>query len=370
MAVADGFDLEQLLAPIAGDDPCGADPRLDIAPTAPYQRIRDARASAGVAEREEARGESREKRPPSAEYWRQIRDMAPILLSTQAKDLEIACFYLEALLRAGGFAGLRQGFALCLGLVDRFWDGLHPRPDEDGLETRLGPLTSLNGADREGTLIEPIRKVAVTSAGPPGGFGFWQVIQAESLAGLSPDKREARIAAGSPTEAEIAAAVAETPAAFFATLVGDLEGCIAEYGRLTEALALRCGRDAPPSSNIAGVLQDILDKVTYRAGDKLKPAEAPAAQAAGAPSSGGAAAGAADAPRQGSVATREDAFRLILQAADYFKRMEPHSPLALTLQEAVRRGRLPLPDLLRELVRDNSARRDFLMAAGIQPPDD
>ena len=51
-----------------------------------------------------------------------------------------------------------------------------------------------------------------------------------------------------------------------------------------------------------------------------------------------------------TVRTREDAFRALLQVADYFKRTEPHSPVAYSLEQAVRWGRMPLPELLTELI--------------------
>ena len=48
---------------------------------------------------------------------------------------------------------------------------------------------------------------------------------------------------------------------------------------------------------------------------------------------------------------------------------EPHSPISYSIETIVRRGRLPLPDLLMELVPDADARGRFLATAGIQMPD-
>ncbi len=58
----------------------------------------------------------------------------------------------------------------------------------------------------------------------------------------------------------------------------------------------------------------------------------------------------------------------LTRIADFFRRTEPHSPISYTLEEAVRRGRLSLPELLTELLQDNSeARKMFLVASGIKP---
>jgi type VI secretion system protein ImpA len=69
------------------------------------------------------------------------------------------------------------------------------------------------------------------------------------------------------------------------------------------------------------------------------------------------------------VRTREDAFRALLQVADYFKRTEPHSPVAYSLEQAVRWGRMALPELLTELVPEQGAREQIFKVVGIKPPE-
>jgi type VI secretion system protein ImpA len=68
------------------------------------------------------------------------------------------------------------------------------------------------------------------------------------------------------------------------------------------------------------------------------------------------------------VASREEAFRQLAEIAGFFRRTEPHSPISYTLDEVVRRGRLPLQELLSELITDETARRSFFVSAGIKPP--
>jgi type VI secretion system protein ImpA len=69
------------------------------------------------------------------------------------------------------------------------------------------------------------------------------------------------------------------------------------------------------------------------------------------------------------VQTREEAFRALLQISDYFRRAEPHSPVSYALEQVVRWGRMSLPELLSELVEDQSSRREVYKRTGIpQPP--
>ena len=72
--------------------------------------------------------------------------------------------------------------------------------------------------------------------------------------------------------------------------------------------------------------------------------------------------GAAAAPR--ALRTREDAIRQLEDIAEFFRKTEPHSPLAYTLTDAVRRARMPLPDLLAEVLPDSGARQAMLTMLG------
>ena len=60
----------------------------------------------------------------------------------------------------------------------------------------------------------------------------------------------------------------------------------------------------------------------------------------------------------------------LLRIADYFAEAEPQSLVARRLREVVRRGRLPLEDLLAELLPDVSQRSLFLQRAGVRDESD
>src|SRR5438552_2018135 len=135
------LDFDSLLSPIAGPEPCGTDPRFDTSPTSLYQTVKDARYSAGDAERGLERGFGEEGDATRAEEtakrsWPLIIANGTQLITSVAKDLEVAAWMTEALLRVYRLAGLRDGLLLINGLVEKFWDGAFPLPDEDGLETR------------------------------------------------------------------------------------------------------------------------------------------------------------------------------------------------------------------------------------------
>ena len=65
---------------------------------------------------------------------------------------------------------------------------------------------------------------------------------------------------------------------------------------------------------------------------------------------------------------REQALRRLAEVAAWFKRNEPNSPIGFTLDEAARRARLAWPDLVAELVSDETARQTLLTSAGMKRP--
>src|SRR5262249_38729729 len=137
--------------PVPGENPAGVDLRADTGPGSAYHAVRDARFANRAAERQMLADPA--ATPPD---WKPVLRGGAALLAEKSKDLEITAYVIEALVRLHGFAGLRAGFRLARELVERFWERLYPLPDEDGMETRLAPLTGLNGQDGEGTLVSPI----------------------------------------------------------------------------------------------------------------------------------------------------------------------------------------------------------------------
>ncbi|MEN3164012.1 type VI secretion system protein TssA [Tistrella mobilis] len=368
--------VQALLDPIAGARPAGEDPREDYRVDAPFRRLKDLRSAARAAERA---AEVEDEPQAPAEHWPEIDRLAADLLRHKAKDLEVAGLLIEAEVRLNGFAGLAFGFDVATGLIRDFWDGLWPAPDEEGIASRVRPLMALNGESGDGVLVQAIRKVPVL--GPQGrGIALWQIDQAVELGRLEPDRREQRLAKGAASMAMIEAAGREMTSADIDHAQAGIAAARAALARLDAALDQAAGRDAPPLARIRQVLeaaeQGLRLGLGARAPRTPEPVAGTAAPSGDRPAEETAAAPAVAAPVPAgmalpvtAIATREDAFRVIEAVAGWFRTAEPHSPIAYTLDEAVRRGRLPLTDLITELIRDETARRDFLIAAGIKPAD-
>lgn len=374
MASPEVLDFDKLLEPLPGDNPAGEALREDFSPTSIYYQIKDARTAARNAERTVVWDDEEGAEAPKAD-WRPILDLAPQILAERSKDLEVAAWLIEALLREHGYPGLRDGFRLARELVERFWDHLYPLPDEDGVTTRVAPLTGLNGDDAEGVLLTPIFNVPVTAPSSYAAMTVSDYKQGLELDGADPQKREQRIAQGAVSLQMFRTAVSETPVETFRELLDDLGQCAEEWDKLNEVLEEKCGSDesgyplAPPSSNVRNALTECREHVEDFTRDLLgleePPEEAQGAEGAMVPSSSG-----DGAAVSGRVQTRDDAFRALLQVAEFFKRTEPHSPVSYALEQAVRWGRMPLADLWSELIPDETTRDQVFKLVGIKPPEE
>ncbi len=375
MATNSVIDIAALLAPIAGDVPTGGNIRQDASPTSIYYKIKDARAGARSSERSLLMEDDPDLVNTVVPEWATVLSTAPEILISHSKDLEVAAWYTEGLLREYGLAGLRDGFKLIQGLVEKFWDGLYPMPDEDGMETRIAPLIGLNGEDGEGTLMVPINKVFLTQ-GHDDSFATWNYEQALDLEKITdPKKKEARIAAGAISTKMIQQSVSETPIAFYVQFKQDLDECIEAFTSLTAVLDERCGHDAPPSSNIRNRLKRVNEVFGFLT-KNLALTKSTQEQAPDVVTDVGAAATSNTVTETVNVVpilsidelditNRDDAHKLMLKVAEFFRETEPHSPVPYALEQAVRWGNLSLPELLSELITDNKARQDYFKMTGI-----
>lgn len=365
------LDLETLLAPLDDAGGVGVDLRADYSPSSPYQKLRDARAEARAEER--ALETSGEADPAVPQGWREVKRLGLLCLGEKTKDFEIAAWLLEALVRLDGLAGLIGGAELLSGLLEQYWEPGFPQPDEDGMDIRAAPLGGLSGDGVDGTLMQPLRRLALFRRPDGRGVGLhlWKIAEdTEAIPneGDNKKRRKARYDAGVP-EMKALENEARVDAAHLRRNAQLAMRARRVWEALGERMDARFGDLAPNTRRVAEALERMQEIATRLIGPVHEEAAAAApdeaveemlAVAEDGPGGGGMVA----APR--ALRTREDAIRQLEELADYFRKTEPHSPLPYTLDDAVRRARMPLPDLLAEVLPDNGARQAMLTMLGIR----
>jgi type VI secretion system protein ImpA len=135
---------------------------------------------------------------------------------------------------------------------------------------------------------------------------------------------------------------------------------IADWGALEVTLDRVAGRDAPSVRRVADLLNK-LRRIAERYAGVVVPAKEAAAEATEPEPE------AAAAPQASAVPDRERLLAEIVRIAGLFRIAEPNSPLSYTLEEAVRRARLGLPELLKEMMPEAAQRAALLTSLGIRP---
>ena len=331
---------DDLLNPIPGANPGGES--LRYAPV--FDKIKEARR----ADDDAPQGEWNFERK-TADYPLVIK-LAGEALATKSKDLQVAAWLTEAILRKEGFQGLKAGLELIKGLIDNFWDTLYPELDDGDAEMRAAPLEWL------GTRMEPaLRSVPLTSKGA-NWFQFKEsrVVGYEAAADTDAkvEARSAAIAEGNMSGEEWDGAVAATPKAFYAgmeeTLDGILEiteslGAIGEekFGDVAPSFGpmrttveeirhtvhglLQKKREVEPDEGVEGAVSVEEEPATEE--------ETPATRSPALPR-----------PRAATLAAeptdQDDAFQRVKAVAAYLRRNDPSSPLPYLLLRGLRWGEL------------------------------
>ncbi len=369
MATPEILNFETLLAPIGDADGVGVDLRSDSELTAVYYQIRDARSAARSAERQAIR--DGEDLPKMVDEWRAVIDQGSEVLANTSKNLEIAAWMIEALLRRNGFAGLRDGCRLARELIETYWDEIFPLPDEDGVRTRVAALAGLNGEDGPGTLDEPLINMEICEAGPYGAFRVWQYKQAREINAMTDEEeRQRRIDAGAPSFEQVEEAIRGTNIEFYRDMIDDIADSIEEYAKFCEVIEAKCEDFYFPTSNITNHVKEIQELVKLITRDII-PEEVELDDAEGDGEAGSSAKKAKSAGVSGGpVTNRAEALKTLLEVSNFFIRTEPHSPISYTLKQAVRWAQMPLPRLLTELIPDETARGGYFRLVGISETDE
>jgi type VI secretion system protein ImpA len=133
--------------------------------------------------------------------------------------------------------------------------------------------------------------------------------------------------------------------------VEDIAESASELNELTTALSAKMGELAPGLAQVRKALlecQELAQHILQRKG----PAPAPAQEASAKPGEPAAAAQANGEPEARRPLTREDLLTRLSDASALLLQLEPQSPGAYMVLRAVKLARLPLPELMRVLVRD------------------
>jgi type VI secretion system protein ImpA len=239
---------DDLLTPISGDSPGGANLRYDPV----TDKIK------------EARREDDQTSPlgdwvtalKTGDYGAVIK-LAGEAVAKRSKDLQLAVWLVDAHVRKEKFPIVAQGFALLHDMLDTFWDSMYPEIEDDDLELRAAPLDWLGNK-----LEESLKQIPLNSAGLN-----WYHYQETKLVGYEADAdtdekleaRQKKIAEHKVAPEDFDTAVDQTPKAFYQDSLNEVRSAQSELERLNELCEQKFGDSAPSFIKTRAALDEIGD---------------------------------------------------------------------------------------------------------------
>lgn len=256
--------------------------------------------------------------PAEPPEWRKAAEIAEGLLE-RSRDLRVAIEWTRSQLHLNGYGALAIGLELLNGMVDGYWDHVHPMPDPDdgdpygrvnAFAVLAAPL-GLLGDLRESVIVED------------RAIGMLQVRDVEAALGLAP-VMPGRTEYGKGQVAQMLGSALERAPELRAQCAAAMDQLRALMTRVGDKL----GSDGPDLKplfvlvkGIAGLLPDT---------------SAPSGDGGGGPAQDGdAGTGRRAGPGlSGSVNTRDEAMRAIDLVIEFLERTEPTNPAPLFLRRA------------------------------------
>jgi type VI secretion system protein ImpA len=126
------MNLDDLLAPVSDQAPCGEDLSFSTEFDAIVELRRQDDPTLDQGEWVTAL---------KTADWPAVESRCADLLMHRSKDLRLVMWLAEAATLNQGYTGLAQGLTLCGQLCTRYWDDLHPLAEDGDMEQRVGNIS-------------------------------------------------------------------------------------------------------------------------------------------------------------------------------------------------------------------------------------
>jgi type VI secretion system protein ImpA len=375
--------ITDLLQPISLEEPCGPSLRFDPL----FTDIRLARE-----EDDPSLPMGQWERPLKTADWESIEQRSTSFLTKRSKDLQMAAWLLEAWMRRRGLVGLLAGLQLMQSLLETHWDCVHPQIDEDGsCDGRVAPFEWLN--EQLPIWLRIHINLAEIPESRPSHFTLddWNRLTQQEIARAARSDSEVTSKTSSKqddgeeqvtrTRDDVLQAVRALGGRAQRRDLGYIRACAKV---ITDIDALFTAKLAAQGPSLARITEEIhkfdraLDYLCTSLGELASP-NSDVNSSSGAQSGNQTMdmTGAAIPPETAEMqnpsspafnngwTSREQAYRSLEAIADYLSRTEPHSPTPYLIRRAVNWGRMPLPELMAEIIREEGDLNKLVSMLGI-----
>lgn len=341
-------ELTSLLAPFSTENPCGE----DLSFSSEFDRIQTARR-----EDDAALNQGDWVADLKTSDWSLVLNLCVEILLNRSKDLRVAAWYGEALLKKEGFEGLSLACDLMQGLFKLYWDSLYPSLHDD-LDIRIGTMLWFVGQTE---LL--IKTIPITHSGRSFAYIDYEIARNyETALSKNPDLEEELTKPRASTR-DIQDFLKSLPAGTLDTLIETLKTTKIAWNRMAEAVDERLGVEGPTFSVAIDHLDLInlwLSKFVSTPLEEVSPSIKTSDNVLQAPASSHMAI-------SGPIQSRQQALQMLKAVSEYFRQTEPHSPVAHLAQKAIDWGNMSLHDWLKSVIKDGGTLGHVEELLGINP---
>jgi type VI secretion system protein ImpA len=298
---------------------------------------------------EAARGKPEQRtgdavKPAEDPSWPKVIDRAQALLH-RSKDLRVAVHLTRALTCTEGLPGLATGLGLIHGLMERYWDGIHPVLEADRGDDPTERLNALAPLIDTEVIVKDLRDAYLVNTREQGqvqardievALGRLTPRAADQGAAKSIGQLQALIGAAFASDRSVPSAVREAH-----------DHAAAIQALLNERLGGARALDLAP---LVQPLQCLAEACDGALGVKSEP------DIAGQAESGEAARPAAT----GEIRSRDDAVQMLELVCAYLERHEPSNPAPLFIRRAQRLIKKNFLEIVRDLMPDSLSQLEKL----------
>jgi len=342
-------DLDLVFQAIPGENPAGESLRY----SGIYDEMREARRA------DENLAQGAWQTELKVADFHKVLNLGVEALTIKSKDLQIAAWTVEALVKLHGFVGFRDGLKILAGLQANFWDQLYPEIDEGDMESRANAIAWVD------TQVATAIKGAPFTGAAGYSYNDWEDSKTfdfpDSTDGLTTDESERirKLKEQAESQRRVTAdlwrkEIAQTRRAAVESVNAVVQESWEAMAELNRVIEEKFDRNQAPSLTVLKkALEDVETQLKPLLNAKRAEEPDPIEDEEVAGEEGGVEGGVAvGGVAKGAISSRRDALNRLNDIADYFKRSEPHSPVSYLVQKAVKWGDMPLELWLQEVIKD------------------
>ena len=299
---------------------------------------------------EAARGKAEQRtgdvvKPAEDPNWAKVVDRAQAILH-RSKDLRVAVHLTRALACTEGIPGLATGLSLIHGLLERYWEGIHPLLEADRGDDPTERLNALAPLIDPEVIVKDLRDTYLVNSREQGQLRARDVEVARGR--LTPSRAadpstvkplgqvHAQIAAAFSSDRSVPSAVREA-----------YDRAVAIQALITERVGASRALDLNPLVQPLACLAEACDTALGVKGEAEKDSQTESGD------------GARPAVT-GEIRSRDDAVRMLELVCSYLERHEPSNPAPLFIRRAQRLIKKNFLEIVRDLMPDSLSQLEKL----------